>query len=97
MDLGECYGQAITLPSLANHRSGSSYALCKHPNGLDIGVSLPAVAALSMLGVTLQAFIEKALAGYVVIDADNGWRTSVSGEPVQLRLFDAGVLGQVSP
>ena len=62
-----------------------------HPHRLDIGVKVPAVSAEGVGWVAVGPLVEKALAGEVVVDADDVGRPVGFEEQVEFGFADAVV------
>ena len=96
MGLGDGHRQAVAVPDLAQQRADPGRGRGQHARGLDVGIRLAPVAAMVGLGIALQPMVQPALAGGVVIDADDIRRAGMVAEPQQLRRVDAGA-GQIVP
>src|SRR5688500_15396619 len=92
MSFGDGQGQAVALPSLFQARLRSELpARERDSHCLDVGIAMPAVAAGRPRRVTAAALVEIAIAGEVVIDADDVRHTGALAEQGQLVLADPSI------
>src|SRR3954470_23194995 len=82
--LGDGKRQPVALPCLVQEHFESAGRMHETACGLDIGKALGALPAAVVLGIVMLVLVEVALAGDVVIDADDVRRTRIVGEPEKL-------------
>lgn len=94
---GDGDGEAVALPGFAEHGSGAGEIGGDDADGFDVDEGIAAgVAAGEAWGVELGALVEKAVAGDVVVEAEDGRGTGVFGEPEHV-CFGEAVLEEEVP
>ena len=83
MDFGDRDRGRIAVPRLLYHAPQTGRGRLQHPDRLDIGIALPVIAAMRMGGIALHAMVEEPLAGQIMVDADDVWRTGIGRNGLQ--------------
>src|SRR4051812_43607895 len=90
MDFRERDGAAIALPRLQQCRCRTPILLAPNAHGFDVRVCVTMVASVSARRVSVEALIEEAFAGDVVIHAENRRRTVIFVQLLELPLGNPG-------
>ena len=96
MGLGDGERDAVAFPDFRQQRRDAGGRGRERARGLDVGAGHAVGRAAVVRRVALRTVIEPALAGDVVIDADDVGRAGILAEPQELVGRDAGP-GQVVP
>ena len=94
--LGDGDRQAVAFPGFLQQRADARGRRGQHARGLDVGMRHAVVLVAAVLRIALGAVVQPALAGGVVVDADDVGRAGVVAEPEQVVGRGAG-LDQVIP
>jgi hypothetical protein len=95
--LGDREGEPVAGPRLAEQPLGPVGPLGEHAHRLDVGVALPAVAAVRVHRVAPEPRVEEALARQVVVHPHDVGGAGRLGEGVQLGRIHAGAAHEIVP
>src|SRR5688572_17130483 len=80
--------QPVSFPCLSYDCFRSGHAFRTAPDCLPVGVYVTAIPAVKDRGISIDTLIEKALARYVVVEAQQIRAASIFQEPFQLARCD---------
>src|SRR4051794_352589 len=84
MGFGHRQRHLISLPRGTQYPSQPIMGHVERSYRLDIGIAVATVSADDLRRVKVYAVIEEAIAGQIVVDADDVWRTPVILKPCKL-------------
>jgi hypothetical protein len=98
MDLGDHHRGAVALPGLAQPRRRTDVAgEMRHADRLEVEVAVAAISAGLVARIEIKPLVEIALAGQIMVDADDVGRGAAVEEARQLVFGDAAALQDAMP